>query len=175
MIKKIGVFLLLTLVVTTLPYFTMGASFLNQGGSIIDSRPNFHSNPTSLANNGYTVASETVTVTANASLAASRLVYIVSNSTVAYADASVNATCHTIGITTSTIASGAKGTILLRGYYRDTAWSFTPGASLWLSTTSGNVTQTAPSGSGEQVINVGYAYTATIGYFVFDTTWIELP
>jgi hypothetical protein len=135
---------------------------------------NNHGTPTSLTNLSYSAASELVTCTANGTLARSQCIYIASNSTVAYADASANATAHPMGLTVSTGAASGSVTVLLRGFYCDTAWNWAPGDRLYLSTTTGNVTNTAPSSSGEFVVSVGRAYTADVGYFFFDDTDIEL-
>lgn len=60
--------------------------------------------------------------------------------------------------------------VLLRGYVRDDTWNFTPGGLIYVSTTLGDLTQTAPSGSGDQVQVIGWAYSADI--MVFDPSLV---
>lgn len=79
------------------------------------------------------------------------------------ADASVSSTmpCQALAIESGT---GTKK-ILLRGFLRNTSWSWTVGAPIYVSTTSGALTQTIPSGSGEVVQIVGYAWATDIIHF----------
>jgi hypothetical protein len=46
------------------------------------------------------------------------------------------------------------------GWARDDSWSFTTGGLVYASITAGALTQTAPSGTGDQVQVVGVAYHA---------------
>lgn len=55
--------------------------------------------------------------------------------------------------------------VLLQGYIRNDSWGFTPNGCVWVSTTSGVLSQTAPSGSAELVHPVGYAHTSGILLF----------
>ena len=50
-------------------------------------------------------------------------------------------------------------------YVRDDTWAWTPGAQLFVSTTLGAITATAPSASGDVVRVVGFAVTADVIYF----------
>ena len=77
------------------------------------------------------------------------------------ADSASTMPCRALALETGT------GTlkVLLRGFIRDDSWSWTPGADLYVSTTTGALTQTAPTGSGDQVQKVGFAWTATVVYF----------
>ncbi len=59
---------------------------------------------------------------------------------------------------------GSKA-VLLRGFIRNDAWNWTPGSDVYVSTTTGALTQTAPSGSGDQVQKIGFAWSADIIYF----------
>jgi hypothetical protein len=47
---------------------------------------------------------------------------------------------------------------------RNDAWAWTPGGTLYLSTTTGGLTQTAPSTAGEIVQQVGFAISADVAY-----------
>ena len=51
------------------------------------------------------------------------------------------------------------------GFIRDDSWAWTPGGLLYASCTAGDLIQTAPSGSGDQVQVLGYAYSADIIFF----------
>lgn len=64
--------------------------------------------------------------------------------------------------------------VLMKGLLRNTSWSFTPGNLIYLSTTSGMMTQTQPSGSGEKIQIIGSALTSDIIYFNPDKTWLDL-
>ena len=55
--------------------------------------------------------------------------------------------------------------MLIRGFFKNTSWSFTVGSTLYLSTTAGGITQTAPSGTGDSVRVVGYAVGSTRGLY----------
>ena len=48
---------------------------------------------------------------------------------------------------------------------RDDTWTWTVGGLIYVSTTTGTLTQTAPSGTGDQVQVVGYATHADRMYF----------
>lgn len=65
--------------------------------------------------------------------------------------------------------------VLFMGFYRDdTAFDFTPGAVLYASTTAGAITETAPTGSGDQVQVVGIAVSADVIHFNPSPNLIEL-
>ena len=67
---------------------------------------------------------------------------------------------------TEAISADATGTFLVRGWVRNDGWTgWTVGASsgiLYASGTAGAITQTAPSGAGDQVQVVGWAYASKI-------------
>lgn len=64
--------------------------------------------------------------------------------------------------------------ILLNGIIRNDTWSFTPGDSLFLSDTTGNITTMPPNGSGNIVQKLGFAITTNTIYFNPDVTTLEL-
>jgi len=64
--------------------------------------------------------------------------------------------------------------ILLNGIYHSASHGFTVGLPLYISTTGGEMTTTAPSGSGDYVRVVGYAIDANHIYFCPDNTWVEI-
>jgi hypothetical protein len=57
------------------------------------------------------------------------------------------------------------GRALLVGFWKDTSKTWTAGEYIYLSTTSGQITQTAPSGSGNQIQVLGIASTSDTVYF----------
>jgi hypothetical protein len=107
----------------------------------------------------------TSTMTAGASLTIGNLVYIGSDSKMELADADAATTMPCIAIATATIAENASGTFLMDGFMRDDSWNWTVNGLLYVDTTAGALTQTAPTGSGDQIQNVGIALTADIILF----------
>lgn len=83
-----------------------------------------------------------------------KAVYISANNTVAQADADATTTMPCIGISVGT------NKVLVWGTIRDDSWSWTAGDILYVSTTAGSLTTTAPSGSGDQVQVVGVAISS---------------
>lgn len=89
--------------------------------------------------------------------------YLASDGHFDEADASAAATmpCMALALEEGT---GSKK-VLLQGIIRDDSWSWTAGGLLYVSTTAGNLTQTQPSGSGDQVQIIGVALSADVIYF----------
>lgn len=77
------------------------------------------------------------------------------------ADAAATMPCRALAVATGT---GAKN-VLLNGFLRVDSWAWTPGSDIYVSTTTGALTQTAPSGTGDQVQTVGFAWDADTIYF----------
>lgn len=79
------------------------------------------------------------------------------------ADADLTAAmpCTALALETST---GTKKVLLL-GYMRHDAWTWTPGGVIFVSGTVGTLTQTAPTTTGQQIQIVGYATHADRMYF----------
>lgn len=102
------------------------------------------------------------TVDANAT-GVSAALYVATDGNLEEADASSISTmpCAALALETGT------GTlqVLRQGYIRNDAWSWTPGGIIYVSITTGALTQTPPSGSGEIVQNVGIAEASNIIYF----------
>ena len=116
------------------------------------------------------VSGETFVGTAGEDLAWGDVVYMAADGKFYKADADSSSTAPAVAFCTATISADASGEFLKRGWIRDdSAYNFTkgPGASglIYLSTDAGAVTQTAPSGTGDQVQVLGWAYTADIWYF----------
>jgi len=74
------------------------------------------------------------------------------------------------------VASGIEDgsiTLLTLGFIRDDDWNWDTSSGLWLATTSGDLTESIPSVSGEFVVKAGWAHAANIVWFKPDTTVIE--
>jgi len=72
--------------------------------------------------------------------------------------------------------TGVKN-VLLRGLIRDDTWSWVTGGEaslIYLSNTLGGMTQTQPSGTGDQVQVLGYALSATIMMFAPSLVLVEV-
>jgi hypothetical protein len=74
--------------------------------------------------------------------------------------------CSAIAIDTGT---GSSKKVLTWGKIRDDSWTWTPGGLVFVSTTNGTLTQTAPSGSGEFIQCVGEAKASNI--ILFDPSY----
>lgn len=90
-------------------------------------------------------------------------VYINSDGKVAKADADAAATMPVITLVKdAAISQDAEGECYQIGdEITNAGWSWTPGALVFAGTTAGALTQTAPSGSGDQVQVIGIATAAT--------------
>lgn len=88
-------------------------------------------------------------------------------------DASTTMTARALAL--ETITADNAGYLLVQGYFRDDSWSWTKGAILYVSGTTGEITSTIPSGSGQVVQILGYARTATEIHFrpSYDTVEIK--
>jgi hypothetical protein len=79
------------------------------------------------------------------------------------------------GLAVAAYVSTNAATILRQGLVRNDAWNWTIGGSIYLSTTAGGLTQTAPSTSGDCKQEVGFAVTADIACFNFSGTPVIIP
>lgn len=80
-----------------------------------------------------------------------------------------------LAIATEDILTDAYGRFLLIGFIRDDHWdTLTIGGWLYVHTTLGDMTQTAPAGTGDQVRKVGVATTAVTIWFNPDSTVVEV-
>lgn len=85
------------------------------------------------------------------------------------ADAAATMPCTCLALESG---DGSKNT-LLEGIIYDATWDWSAGA-IYVSTTVGELTQPAPSGSGDQVQIVGYALDADTMYFLPNSTIVEI-
>jgi hypothetical protein len=89
-------------------------------------------------------------------------VYLNSSSQWVIADANGSGTYPALGLAVSTETTGNPVTVLVHGTVRNDSWNWTVGGLVYLSTTAGGLTQTAPSTSGDKVQIIGVALTADI-------------
>lgn len=109
----------------------------------------------------------TKTFTAGENLAYGDAVYFKSaDSKMWKADADATSTMPCIALACDeTIAANNPGEFLLWGFIREDDWDYTISANLWVHTTGGPLTETAPTGTGDQRQLCGIAETADIIYF----------
>jgi hypothetical protein len=121
--------------------------------------------PGSLADVSWT--GTTATMTAGESLVLGDVCRINSSSKLVKADANAIATSSAQFIALATIANNASGSFGVPGGFlrADTLYAFTVGGLVYLSTTPGAATQTAPSGTDDVVQIIGVAYSADILFF----------
>ncbi|MCK4679347.1 MAG: hypothetical protein KAT48_14530 [Bacteroidales bacterium] len=81
------------------------------------------------------------------------------------ADAASTMPCIALALGTGT---GTQD-LLFHGFITNSSWSWTVGGEIYVSTTAGGLTQTAPSGSGDEVQIIGVAISATT--ILFDPDW----
>lgn len=115
------------------------------------------------ANQGY--SGETISLTYGESIVPGDILYIKSDGAVWKADANAATLYPAVGLALETASSGAH-LVLLRGIYRDDSrYAFTVGGVVYLSTTAGGETQTAPSATDDVVQVLGVATHADRIYF----------
>lgn len=114
------------------------------------------------------------TLTAGESLVFGDVVYMKSDGKMGKADADAIATSYVEAMALATIANDATGKFLLIGFVRNDAWSWTVGGRIYLSTTAGGLTQTAPSGTDDVVQDLGVATHADRMLFRPNSAQIEL-
>ena len=88
-------------------------------------------------------------------------VYISGNDTVLKASASASATAKLIGFATAAILAAAEGEIQEDGVLADVLTGAIAGTPYYLDTTAGGVSASIPTGSGNNVVRVGYAKNST--------------
>lgn len=99
--------------------------------------------------------------TAAESLVYGDVCYINSAGKMAKADADAIATSGAVAIARQTLSTDDTGSFLLNGIIRDdSGYAFTVGGLIYLSTTAGGITQTAPSGTDDVVQVLGVAINA---------------
>ena len=103
--------------------------------------------------------------TAGEMLTTGDLCYMKSDGKLWKADASSSTTIPALWICTGDMLPGEAFPFLEKGYIYDPSWTWTVGHMLYLSTTSGAITQTAPSSGGEYIQPIGIATKSNVIYF----------
>jgi len=108
------------------------------------------------------------------SLTAGNLYYY--NSSGAWVAADADATSSSTGLLAFALDTAPSKGMLIRGYIRNSGFSTTTGDILYVSTTAGGITTTAPSGTGDVIRIIGYSLDGTTEtiYFNPDNTWVEV-
>lgn len=101
-------------------------------------------------------------------------VYLDGSSRWIKADANGSSTYPARGLAVATALTTVVVKVLTQGTVRHDAWNWTPGGVIYLSGTAGGLTQTILAGSGDNVQQVGFALTADIAFFDFNSTFITL-
>jgi hypothetical protein len=112
--------------------------------------------------------------TAGTTLSIGDVVYMGTGGKVLLSDAHWTTTMPALGICTSASTNTNPVDVMVQGVMKLTGWSFTIGNDIFVSTTAGDVTATAPSGTGDTVQKVGVATAADAVYFNFNTTELVL-
>jgi hypothetical protein len=98
--------------------------------------------------------------TAGEDIDAAEVVYISAADTVSLADASADVSAKPIGIAGESILSAASGNIISDGVAGGFT-GLTAGSRYYLDTTAGAVTASPPTGAGNNVVQIGFAKSAT--------------
>jgi len=133
----------------------------------------FNTNPvTRLSSNG-DYYGELLSIGNSGTPTVGNVYYFDSTSVWLITDANTSATSKgLIAIATSVTAFNVG--MLISGYFKNTSWAFTVGDPVYLSVTSGGISTTQPTGSGDIVRVVGYAIATDEVYFNPSHDWIEL-
>ncbi len=140
------------------------------GNTLVDSTPDSNSS----------VSGELISVVTTTGYAASfgDLVVVVaynSGPVVKKADADAAGTVGRLYLIAESISAGESGTALRSGIARYDTWDWaTEGGALYVSASEGTMTQTAPSGSGDQVQIAGHALSADVIDFQPNSMILEI-
>ena len=125
-------------------------------------------------NTGYEWSGNAAWFLAGETITQGNFVYVNSTGYLRKADANSSLQVPVIGLALKSITAYTNGPILMEGWVYNAAWGWTPGDYIFLSTTPGGKTQTAPSGSGNQVQVCAIPFSADLIYFDPDMTVLEI-
>lgn len=114
----------------------------------------------------------TQNLVAGESLVFGNVVYMKSDEKAWKADADAESTAPAIAMALGTIAADGTGLFLMLGTAQNASWSFTVGGKVYLSNTTGGVTQTAPSGADDVIQLLGVATDSDKMLFNPQTTYV---
>jgi hypothetical protein len=89
------------------------------------------------------------------------------------ADAETTIGNGTVAIAVSNATSGNTFLRMTEGFLYFSTWTWTASSIIYISTTSGGLTETAPSGSGDQILRMGFAWNATTIEFKVSNIYLE--
>jgi hypothetical protein len=89
------------------------------------------------------------------------------------ADAETTIGNGTVAIAVSNATSGNTFLRMTEGFLYLSTWTWTASSIIYISTTAGGLTKTAPSGSGDQILRVGFAWNATTVEFKVSNIYLE--
>lgn len=121
------------------------------------------------SNNSYSGNTATMLVYSNSKGMFAPLVWTVNGFAEACANNTSTMPCDALALEEG---AGSKK-VLLTGFVRNNAWSFVKGP-VYVSATSGELTQTAPSADNDNVQIVGYAYNTNVLKFTPDLTTVTM-
>jgi len=121
-----------------------------------------------------TISGLAVIFTAGEDLDFGEFCYVKSDEKAWKSDADLSTTMPISLMAAATISADASGLFLWDGVARRDAWSWTVGKILYGSTTEALLTETAPSGTGDQVQAVAYSFASNIIRFKPDYTLVEV-
>jgi hypothetical protein len=107
-------------------------------------------------------------------LSAGRLYYLNSSQVWTLTDADF--VSGSTGMLAFALGTSPSDGMLVRGYLRNTGFTTNTGDILYVSTTPGEITTTAPSGAGDVIRIIGYTIDGTneVIYFSPDNSWVEI-
>jgi hypothetical protein len=112
--------------------------------------------------------------TAGEAVAFGDVCYFKSDGKMWKADADASSTMPVKAMAIESISADSSGKFLMVGFARDDTWAWTVGGLIYADVTAGALTQTAPSGTGDQVQVVGWASHADRMFFNPDYTLVEI-
>jgi len=101
------------------------------------------------------------------------LMYIDSTGKIKNSDASSSSTLPAFAIMCDDGYTDNLQFVLLQGFMLNTSWSWTTGSILYASLTTGELTETKPTSTGDYVQVIGIATSSTTIYFKPDLTYIQ--
>lgn len=129
---------------------------------------------TSELNVNFEYAGQTAVINSSDTITQGQVLYWDSSGLVARADADASTTmpgvCFALNSTTAT----HNCLVLMQGWVYNSAWTLAEGDDVFVSTTSGGLTISAPSGSGDQIQVIGIGLTEDILWFNPDYTVLEV-
>jgi hypothetical protein len=101
--------------------------------------------------------------------------YLAADGNYEHSDADSASTMPCTAVACEAYESAVAKILLVKGMICDTDWTWSnPGVLLYASTTAGAFTETAPSGTGDQVQVIGFALSADTIWFDPDLTMVEI-